>query len=68
MELSVEGAEVTAGSGEIYVVAAGVRHAVRTGSRGHPGHRGNTRRVRAAQTADPGGPVRRIMPGRGTLV
>uniref|UniRef100_A0AAU2VF59 Cupin domain-containing protein n=1 Tax=Streptomyces sp. NBC_00003 TaxID=2903608 RepID=A0AAU2VF59_9ACTN len=34
LELSVEGAEVTAGPGEMYVVAAGVRHAVRTGSRG----------------------------------
>ncbi|MGW0701707.1 GNAT family N-acetyltransferase [Streptomyces sp. NPDC002867] len=34
LELSVQGAEVTVGPGEMYVVAAGARHAVRTGSHG----------------------------------
>ncbi|MGW7463880.1 cupin domain-containing protein [Streptomyces xantholiticus] len=34
LELSVEGAEVTVGPGEMYVVAPGARHAVRTGSKG----------------------------------
>ncbi|MGW2012622.1 cupin domain-containing protein [Streptomyces nigrescens] len=34
LELSVEDAEVTVGPGEMYVVKAGVRHAVRPGSRG----------------------------------
>lgn len=34
LELSVEGAAVTVGPGEMYVVGAGVAHAVRPGSRG----------------------------------
>ncbi|MFF9788870.1 cupin domain-containing protein [Streptomyces nigrescens] len=34
LQLSVEDAKVTVGQGEMYVVKAGVRHAVRPGSRG----------------------------------
>ncbi|MCF3144128.1 cupin domain-containing protein [Streptomyces platensis] len=34
LQLSVEDTEVTVGQGEMYLVAAGVRHAVRPGSRG----------------------------------
>ncbi|WP_258044511.1 cupin domain-containing protein [Streptomyces sp. SM11] len=34
LELSVDGAAVTVGPGELYVVGAGVAHAVRPGSRG----------------------------------
>ncbi|NEB36306.1 cupin domain-containing protein [Streptomyces sp. SID14515] len=34
LELSVAGAAVTVGPGEMYVVGAGVAHAVRPGSRG----------------------------------
>ncbi|MFG2628578.1 cupin domain-containing protein [Streptomyces sp. NPDC048473] len=34
LELTVEDTEVTVGPGEMYVVTAGARHAVRTGSQG----------------------------------
>ncbi|MGC0421716.1 cupin domain-containing protein [Embleya sp. AB8] len=34
LELSIEDAQVTVGSGEMYVVEAGTRHAVRAGSQG----------------------------------